>query len=148
MPTLGANQKPSKPGYHSTGPYLMHSTFQKNKLAQVQHWDNRMYPASGCSAQSTGKTSLPLPTIYQDAWPQQCHVLSIANAGTTVRDTLHYKGYARDFNSLDAFFLVMTHPSGKKIGGKYSFFFLSCFVPYTIKHVTNWNRNFKRWWNF
>lgn len=36
-------------GHPRSGPYLMHSTFQENKSAQVQHWNNCVYPAFRCS---------------------------------------------------------------------------------------------------
>lgn len=77
-----------------------------------------VHPASDCSTQGTGKTSLPLPTVFHNSGvcPQQCHILSRANAGTTIRDIIHYKRYERGC------FIVQMH-----------FFFPSSDTPFRKK---------------
>lgn len=138
MPTLWANQKPSKPAYCSIGPYLMHSTFKEHKPAQIQHWDNCVHPVSGCSTQSTGRTSLPLPTTYHVCLPTTVPCVEYSKCWD------HDKGHSslwgiskRLFNSLHAISSSNDTSLRKKSRRKKRLFF-SCAVPYTIKHVTKW----------
>lgn len=138
-PTLWANQKPSKPAYHSIGPYLMHSTFQESKPVQIQHWEDCVHPASGCSTQSTGKTSLPLPTIYH------VHLPTTVPCAECSKVWDHGKGHSslreickRLLKRLHTIFSSYDTSFRKKKKGKNSIFFFSCAVPYTISHVTYW----------